>query len=66
MAGGCTKSEENLEFCNCSYEGCSKKGNCCQCIRYHLDRKELPACVFPDDVERTWDRSFKRFIDTYS
>jgi hypothetical protein len=22
---------------------------------------ELPACVFPPDVERTYDRSFARF-----
>jgi hypothetical protein len=23
---------------------------------------ELPACYFPDDVERTYDRSIERFI----
>jgi hypothetical protein len=23
--------------------------------------EELPACAFPDDVERTYDRSFRRF-----
>jgi hypothetical protein len=23
--------------------------------------KQLPACCFPDDVEQTYDRSFKRF-----
>jgi hypothetical protein len=26
---------------------------------------ELPACVFPDDIERTYDRSFARFVDVY-
>jgi hypothetical protein len=26
---------------------------------------ELPACLFPDDVERTYDRSIRRFIETY-
>jgi hypothetical protein len=25
--------------------------------------RELPACVFPDDVERTYDRSFEKFAD---
>jgi hypothetical protein len=23
--------------------------------------RQLPACCFPDDVERTYDRSFERF-----
>jgi hypothetical protein len=23
--------------------------------------RELPACCFPDDVERTYDRNFERF-----
>jgi hypothetical protein len=26
---------------------------------------ELPACFFPDDVERTYDRSVEKFIKTY-
>jgi hypothetical protein len=24
--------------------------------------RELPACCFPDEIERTYDRSFDRFI----
>jgi hypothetical protein len=62
----CENLKKNLEFCNCTYKGCPRMGNCCACIRYHLAMRELPACVFPDDVEKTWDRSFKRFIETYS
>jgi hypothetical protein len=27
--------------------------------------QELPACLFPDDVERTYDRSLRRFIEIY-
>jgi hypothetical protein len=23
---------------------------------------ELPACCFPDDIERTYDRSFEKFV----
>lgn len=53
---------ENLKHCNCTYEACSKKGKCCECIRYHLNINELPACCFPDDVEKTYDRSFARFV----
>lgn len=53
--------EENLSRCNCSYDPCSRKGMCCQCLRYHLNMRELPACCFPDDAERTYDRSFAHF-----
>jgi hypothetical protein len=27
--------------------------------------KQLPACFFEDDVERTYDRSVERFIQSY-
>jgi hypothetical protein len=26
---------------------------------------EFPACVFPEDVEKTYDRSIETFIKTY-
>jgi hypothetical protein len=55
----------NMKDCNCSYEPCSRKGKCCECLQYHLRMQELPACCFPDDVERTYNRSFKRFAQIY-
>lgn len=55
------KQEETLKSCNCSYDPCSRKGTCCDCISYHLKSRELPGCVFPDDAESTYDRSFKHF-----
>ncbi len=58
--------ELNKDNCNCSYEPCSRKGKCCECLRYHWKMGQLPACVFPDDVERTYDRSIERFIQAYS
>ena len=58
--------EENKEHCNCTYSPCSRKGKCCECIRYHPKRDELPACFFPDDVEKTYDRSIERFIACHS
>ncbi len=61
----CNKSE-NLKHCNCTYPGCSKKGICCECIKYHLDMDQLPACCFPADAEKTYDRSFKKFIEVHS
>ena len=51
--------------CNCTYEPCSKKGICCECLQYHLRMRQLPACVFPKDVEKTYDRSIEKFIETY-
>lgn len=57
------KKEENKLRCNCSYESCSRKGICCECLNYHLANRELPACFFPDDVEKTFDRSFEKFAE---
>jgi hypothetical protein len=59
------KVEENKAKCNCTYELCSRKGICCECITYHRRSGELPACYFPADVERTYDRSIEKFIATY-
>jgi len=55
------KKETNLKRCNCSYDPCARKGMCCDCLSYHLKMRQLPACAFPPDVERTYDRSFERF-----
>ena len=55
------KKENHLERCNCSYEPCSRKGVCCDCLAYHVRMRQLPACVFPDDAERTYDRSYEHF-----
>lgn len=57
--------EKNKSKCNCSYEPCSRKGICCECISYHLSSGELPACYFSADVEKTYDRSIEKFIETY-
>jgi hypothetical protein len=55
------KKADNLTACNCTYEPCPRKGICCQCLSYHLGAGELPACCFPQDAERTYDRSFAHF-----
>jgi len=57
------KQKTNLKKCNCSYEPCSRKGVCCECIQYHLKNRELPACFFSADVERIYDRSFEKFAE---
>lgn len=56
------KIEENKQRCNCTYEPCAKKGMCCECLQYHWQQGQLPACLFPADVEKTYDRSIERFI----
>ncbi len=58
----CPNQEENKKNCPCTYS-CSRKGMCCECIRYHLKNNELPACFFPKDVEKTYDRSIEKFIE---
>jgi hypothetical protein len=55
------KKTGNLKRCNCSYSPCPRKGLCCECLQYHLANRELPACCFPNDAERTYDRSFAHF-----
>jgi hypothetical protein len=55
------KQDKNKKKCNCSYEPCSRKGICCDCLRYHVESREVPACFFPADAERTYDRSFEHF-----
>ncbi len=57
--------EDNQDKCTCTYEPCSRKGRCCECISYHLKSDELPGCVFPPEVEKTYDRSFSRFVKVY-
>jgi hypothetical protein len=58
--------EVNKSRCPCTYEPCSRKGKCCECIRYHWELGELPGCLFPPEVETTYDRSLSKFISVYS
>lgn len=59
------QKEKNLEFCNCTYP-CGKKGLCCQCLQSHLRNNELPACCFPPEAEKTYDRSFNAFARAWN
>lgn len=54
--------QKNMKDCNCTYDPCSRKGVCCECVAYHRRMGQLPACYFPADVERTYDRSIAAFI----
>ena len=61
----CSNQAENLKDCACTYN-CDKRGKCCECLRSHLRRKELPGCCFPPEAEKTYDRSFRKFIEVWS
>jgi hypothetical protein len=58
----CNKAR-NSGVCTCSYEPCSRKGVCCDCVSYHLRLRQLPGCFFPPDAERSYDRSFRHFAE---
>lgn len=60
----CSKND-NLKNCPCTYEGCFKKGICCECIKSHLANREFPACCFSKTEEMSYDRSFNNFIKNY-
>ncbi len=53
---------KNLKSCNCTYEPCSRKGICCECLAYHRRNQELPACYFDAKAEATYNRSISYFI----
>ena len=57
------RKERNLKDCNCTYKGCARKGICCECVRYHRQRGELPACFFGKEAEASYDRSFEKFLE---
>jgi len=70
------KKEQNLKDCPCSWPNCPRlqptllilssfawaPGICCECIRHHLVKNELPACFFSKEAEKTYDRSIDNFI----
>jgi hypothetical protein len=55
------KKDKNLTGCNCSWPSCPRKGMCCDCLTYHRRSGELPACFFPPEAERTYDRTCAHF-----
>ncbi|OPX28350.1 MAG: cytosolic protein [Candidatus Cloacimonas sp. 4484_143] len=60
----CENKTKNMQNCNCTYS-CSKKGTCCECLHYHRSMRQLPACFFPNDAEKTYDRSYKHFVELF-
>ena len=57
--------DKNKTTCGCTYESRSRKGLCCECIAYHRSHGEIPGCLFPPKIEKTYDRSIKRFVSAW-
>lgn len=55
------KKVANSKSCTCTYTKCDRRGVCCDCLQYHLQKRQLPGCVFPAEAEVTYDRSFEHF-----
>ncbi|MCS7230970.1 MAG: DUF6485 family protein [Elusimicrobiota bacterium] len=55
----------NLKNCTCSYEPCSRKGKCCECVLYHRKNGQIPGCFFPPDKEKLYNRSIEFFISIF-
>lgn len=53
-----------LDTCKCTYS-CERHGNCKECIAYHRDSAEFPACFFTPEGERTYDRSWRNLQKHY-
>lgn len=56
---------QQTDDCKCTSASCPRRGRCCECLKYHLASNTLPGCCFPPEVEKTYDRSFAKFIETW-
>jgi len=55
------RQKSNFSKCNCGFD-CDKKGICCECLVYHRQKQELPACYFSDKVAGSHDRSITTYL----
>ncbi|WP_034608478.1 DUF6485 family protein [Desulfovibrio aminophilus] len=61
----CPRAKINATHCNCTYT-CDRHGLCCECLHYHRQRGELPACYFTAEEEKTYNRSVEFFLQRRS
>ena len=57
----CPNKQRNMSYCNCTY-ACARHGLCCECLHYHRQMGELPACYFSKHAEMSYDRSVERYL----
>ena len=41
----CKNYERNTRECDCSSDTCDRRGYCCECLAYHRERGQVPACL---------------------
>jgi hypothetical protein len=58
--------DKNKKACTCTYEPCSRKGLCCECVLYHRRNGELPGCLFSTDKSGNYDLVILSYNATYS
>jgi hypothetical protein len=61
----CENIKKNLDFCTCTYSGCTRRGKCCECVQYHQAQGQIPGCFFPPEAEKTYDRSIEYFVSLH-
>lgn len=59
----CRKGKNELD-CNCTFS-CTRKGLCCECVKHHREKGQLPACYFSSKAEKTGNRSIEAFIEDW-
>ncbi len=61
----CPRAEVNARYCTCTYYECPRHGLCCECLHYHRQRGELPACYFTQEEEKTYNRSLEFYFQRH-
>ena len=56
----CANTQFNQEQCTCQKSDCKNRGVCCDCLRTHLGRNTLPACVRKLAADQTAFRDYLR------
>jgi len=41
----CVNKYENEQDCPCDEVDCERHGVCCECVKYHREHKDKPACM---------------------
>ncbi|CCO24590.1 DUF6485 family protein [Maridesulfovibrio hydrothermalis] len=59
----CAHQEGNKKDCPCTYTNCTRHGACCECVKYHRGKDQLPACFFTAEEEKTYNRNIDYFIE---
>jgi hypothetical protein len=39
------KQKENEKHCSCPSKDCKRHGLCCECVKHHKEKGQLPFCL---------------------